>query len=71
MEKNTTFPGVTEARLAAWRIRGGGMAWNAFHHQQWLRIVGLCCHSISDETVQDVQYGYDNWVSALFWIQLP
>jgi len=31
-------------------------------------IVRLCCHPFSHEIVQDVKYGNNSRISALFWI---
>jgi len=33
-----------------------------------IEIVGLCYQSISDKTVEDIQYGSNKCISALFWI---
>jgi len=47
------------------------MAWNAFHYQKVLEIVGRCYHPISNEIVQDVHGGNNSRMSALFWILTP
>jgi len=39
--------------------------------KKWFEIVGLCCHSFSYEIVQDIKYGNNIRMSALFWILPP
>ena len=45
--------------------------WMLFITKKWYQIVRLGCYSISDEIVQDVQYGNNSWMSALFRIFPP